>query len=229
MPAIELCPTAAEPVFLPTKTLRSNVSQILAMSTAWLRALPGRLYIFRRRFSPDHVKIGWTAHDADTRLRAWSRQCGYDPVLVHSTEIIPNAQRAETLVHEQLAWEKRQERRCDGCGGYHVEWFETESDRAVEIVDSWAALVVRAVGEQSREIEGGRGGGGGGVYSQDGKIRDVWARAVFALAGRPGGYWARTITAQILQKATTGSSSRKLLQEWGGCKTRKNGVSLQAQ
>lgn len=157
--------------------------------------MSGRLYIFRRRFSPGHVKIGWTAHDADTRLRAWSKQCGYDPVLVHSTGIIPNAQRAETLVHEQLAWERRQERRCDGCGGSHIEWFEMESDKAIEIVDSWAELMVRA-GDDSREKDGGRG-----VYSHDGKIRDVWARAVFALAGRPGGKWAGTITAQMLQES----------------------------
>ncbi|KAJ1324443.1 GIY-YIG nuclease family protein [Microdochium nivale] len=154
-------------------------------------AMPGRLYVFRRRFSPGYIKIGWTAHAADRRMRAWARQCGYEPVLVHSTDLIPNAQRAEAL-----AWERRKERRCGGCGQMHIEWFEVGEERAMQVVDSWAALMARAKGD-----ENGEENGEGGVYSEDGRIRDGWARAVSALAGKKEGEWAGSITAQRLQES----------------------------
>ena len=99
----------------------------------------GRLYIFDRVSSPGHVKIGWTAKSVTDRLRSWSN-CGYEPNLLFSTDLIPNAMRAETLTHYELIKEWRRERMCKAawCGKSHQEWFEMSGERAKQVVSDWA-------------------------------------------------------------------------------------------
>lgn len=58
-------------------------------------ALPGRLYIFRRESSPGLVKIGYTRRPLEKRLAAWAKKCGYTPTLVHATDVVKCAGRAE--------------------------------------------------------------------------------------------------------------------------------------
>ncbi|KAH7016547.1 meiotically up-regulated gene 113-domain-containing protein [Microdochium trichocladiopsis] len=102
---------------------------------------PGRLYVFRRASSPGYVKIGWTMNPIQQRLNDWRRKCGYRPILVHSTDVFKYTQRAKTLAQEELAWERRKEPQCAGCGKGHTEWFRVSEERAKEVVDSWASLM----------------------------------------------------------------------------------------
>lgn len=99
----------------------------------------GRLYVFDRSSSPGYVKIGWTAKSVSDRLISWSN-CGYKPNLLFSTNIVPNAMRAETLTHYELIKEWRRERMCKApwCGKSHQEWFEITGEQAKRIVSDWA-------------------------------------------------------------------------------------------
>ncbi|KAH7010859.1 meiotically up-regulated gene 113-domain-containing protein [Microdochium trichocladiopsis] len=125
----------------------------------------GRLYIFRRASSPGYVKIGWTMNPIERRLNNWSRKCGYRPILAHSTDVFKYTQRAETLAHEELAWERRKEPRCAGCGKGHTEWFRVSEERAIQVVDSWASLMTYE-----------------DLYDEHGRIKISWTLAALALA-----------------------------------------------
>jgi hypothetical protein len=57
---------------------------------------------------------------------------------------VPNAQRAELLVHYELMAEWRAETKCQGCGKKHQEWFEIGQVRAAEVVADWAAFFTLA-------------------------------------------------------------------------------------
>ncbi|KXJ87316.1 T5orf172 domain-domain-containing protein [Microdochium bolleyi] len=120
----------------------------------------GRLYIFSRDKDPGFCKIGWTANDVATRLEGWAR-CGYTPELIYSSESIPNAQRAETLVHYELIDEWRAERSCDGCKKSHQEWFEISKERAVAVAKRWVRVIQL-----------------GDLYSFDGRLTPRWEQIV---------------------------------------------------
>jgi len=97
-------------------------------------------YIFDSDSSLDHVKIGWTRQSAQGRLAGWS-ECGYTPNLLFTVDLVPHAQRAETLVHYELIKERRWGRNCQACQRSHIEWFEVSIKRAREVVGDWAKFM----------------------------------------------------------------------------------------
>lgn len=105
----------------------------------------GSLYMFTRKHSPGFVKIGWTSKSVDNRLSIWSK-CGYKPIKLFSVAGVPHAQRVETLTHYELIKEWRRERICEGCSDVrkknirHQEWFEVSSEKATQVLKSWAEL-----------------------------------------------------------------------------------------
>ncbi|KXJ96484.1 meiotically up-regulated gene 113-domain-containing protein [Microdochium bolleyi] len=137
----------------------------------------GRLYIYARGDAPGFLKIGWTAGNVMDRLESWGRKCGYSPILVHNTPVIRHAERAETLVHYELEQEWRAEEQCLECGKRHVEWFEVSRERAVRVVNSWAALMTLP----------------DSMYDEEGEIVDSWASIVDAVAAQN-----RPVTAERL-------------------------------
>ncbi|TLS21626.1 uncharacterized protein PpBr36_09447 [Pyricularia pennisetigena] len=119
----------------------------------------GWVYAFDRSSTPGHVKIGWTARSVVKRLESWAK-CGCPPRLVHSTDAIPHAHRAEALVHCELARERRKERGCQSCGGTHIEWFEVSRERATQVIKNWATIFST------------------NPYDGDGKLKEVWVRVI---------------------------------------------------
>jgi hypothetical protein len=102
---------------------------------------PGHIYIFTRRSETNslwpYVKIG-KAEDVTDRLEQWKTRCHYTPRLEYKTALIPNALRAEQLVHMELIKLRYIEQQCSGCGRPHDEWFETDVDAARLVVGHWA-------------------------------------------------------------------------------------------
>ncbi|RYN18454.1 hypothetical protein AA0112_g11546 [Alternaria arborescens] len=109
----------------------------------------GMVYMYSRRSSPGHVKIGWTARSVDKRLAKWS-ECGYTPIELFRATAVPYAQRVETLTHYELIKEWRREQPCKGClkdkgkSVRHQEWFEVSQERAIQILSTWVELFKKA-------------------------------------------------------------------------------------
>ena len=122
----------------------------------------GMLYIFDRKSSPGHVKIGWTARSVWGRLEDWSR-CGYAPRLLFERGPVQHAQRAELLTHYELMKEWRRERMCKAswCRKSHQEWFEVSKEQAQQVLGGWVDFLTRAT-----------------PYDSDGMLKDQWRKVV---------------------------------------------------
>ncbi|KAJ1323555.1 GIY-YIG nuclease family protein [Microdochium nivale] len=142
----------------------------------------GRLYIYSRDEDPGFVKIGWTKHSTvQRRLDGLASDCGYTPKLLYaSPREVPFAQRAETLVHYELAHERRVERVCRQCRSSHQEWFEVDISRAVAVVKAWEVLMMLPDNK--------------GLYDAgSGRLTDSWALILSSLVGS-----GLTVTAKAL-------------------------------
>jgi hypothetical protein len=133
----------------PTDSVSSKIRDILVDRDFET----GSLYIFDRDSSPGYVKIGWTARSVECRLESWSK-CEYTPNLLFSVNLVPHAQRAETLTHYELIKEWRRERQCQAkhCGKSHQEWFEVSKERAKEVLCDWAKFMEIAEPYDSRGV-----------------------------------------------------------------------------
>ncbi|KAL4916395.1 T5orf172 domain-containing protein [Aspergillus aurantiobrunneus] len=101
----------------------------------------GLIYVFWYPGAFGHVKIGYTK-DIGKRMASWERQCGrkpdkYFPSEKADVEPVPHRLRVEQLVHAELAQYRRQEPKCETCGGKHIEWFEVDVAFAISIVQKW--------------------------------------------------------------------------------------------
>ncbi|KAL2864974.1 GIY-YIG nuclease family protein [Aspergillus lucknowensis] len=101
----------------------------------------GFIYVFWYPGGFGHVKIGH-AKDVEKRMNEWSKQCGrktekYFPCEQADLEPVPHRLRVEQLVHAELARYRREEPRCEKCGGRHVEWFEVDVSFAISVVRKW--------------------------------------------------------------------------------------------
>ena len=133
----------------PTHSVSSKIRDILVDRDFET----GSLYIFDCYFSPGYVKIGWTARSVEGRLESWSK-CEYTPNLLFSVDLVPHAQRAETLTHYELIKEWRRERQCQAehCRKSHQEWFEASKERAKEVLGDWAKFMNIAEPYDSRGV-----------------------------------------------------------------------------
>ena len=99
----------------------------------------GYVYIFTRPDLPGLVKIGVTTHTVEARLRDIRRDCRFPLMVVDDPRqrIVPNVFRVEGLVHRELALLRKKERRCQGCGVGHEEWFEVGKEEALLKLECW--------------------------------------------------------------------------------------------
>ncbi len=102
----------------------------------------GYVYMYRRRNFPGHVKIGITTRTVDIRMRELASRCGFDLELIYESHQrrIPNVQRAEALIHAQLALSRKWER-CSGCGIRHKECVEISEHKALAVVEYWRSFM----------------------------------------------------------------------------------------
>ena len=107
----------------------------------------GYVYIFTQSLNDSshngYVKIGVTI-DVSQRMKGWKTRCGYIPHEEYRSLKIPNAMRAESLVHRELIKHRRILNNCPGCQGTHDEWIETDVPTARRIVDHWAEWMAMA-------------------------------------------------------------------------------------
>ena len=117
----------------------------------------GILYLYTRSSSPGFVKIGLTTVSIQSRFNAWSRECGYTPLLADSFDNVPHIYRVEQLVHFELAKHWRVEKQCQKCSRQHREWFEITTEEAVRIAGLWAEWMSLA-----------------DPYGSQGMLKEVW-------------------------------------------------------
>jgi hypothetical protein len=91
-----------------------------------------------------HFKIG-RSMNVTRRLDFWSAQCKYSPQLEYQSASIPAFARFEKIIHILLGNERRREVDCPGCGNNHIEWFELDSDRATDVIETWEALAEQEI------------------------------------------------------------------------------------
>jgi hypothetical protein len=103
----------------------------------------GVLYIYRHPEQPDWgFKIGVTKRaNYQARLNEHRRKCGFEPRIVHTSQVIRWCARAEKLVHLDLADRCRQQECEKNPGSMHTEWFQVSEKLARETVDRWARLM----------------------------------------------------------------------------------------
>ncbi|KAI9790825.1 MAG: hypothetical protein M1816_004784 [Peltula sp. TS41687] len=97
----------------------------------------GYIYLYTGDDLPGLVKIGVTTREIHIRLKEHKR-CGFTPVLVNDPKqrTIQNVFRLEMLVQKELAM-YRKCRYCERCKADHQEWFEIDSQMALECIERW--------------------------------------------------------------------------------------------
>jgi hypothetical protein len=142
----------ANPVYAPfphksPSTVTENILKKVQSAVSTLTERKhGFIYGYQRpngAGSSSHIKIGY-AEDVDRRMKQWSDQCKYKPIVVIRVET-DCARRVERLVHMHLHAERKRELLVSGCcnGGIgcaskHQEWFEVSIARATQIIKGWA-------------------------------------------------------------------------------------------
>ena len=104
----------------------------------------GFIYLFWDMQHFGKVKIGYTK-DLTKRLKQWNRQCNRDH-LYHPNDgfqiEMKHVHRVEELIHTELK-EFRRQRRCEGCGRMHEEWFEVPEAHAVKVASKWRDWILQ--------------------------------------------------------------------------------------
>ena len=121
------------------------------------------LYAFSRASSPGMLKIGFSVNDSD-RLRAWERNCRYQPILKHHLSDVPFGSFVESLIHFELLPYWRREIQCKhnpNCARRHQEWFEIDEATAFNSMDNWVDWIVV-----------------GGPYKANGVLRRRWRLSI---------------------------------------------------
>ncbi|KAJ4375379.1 hypothetical protein N0V83_002465 [Neocucurbitaria cava] len=106
----------------------------------------GFIYMFWDKKYFGMVKIGRTV-DLQARLDQWNTQCkrthSYLTVATNGEQDeIPHVSRIERLIHLELK-EYRRQRRCEGCGKNHVEWFHVGETHAVKVFQKWREWIIQ--------------------------------------------------------------------------------------
>ncbi|CAG9986586.1 unnamed protein product [Clonostachys byssicola] len=124
------------------------------------RAMPGHVYAYKHKSVPGHIKIGFAKDEQNSTeewhivldpvgkhkdLHLWKRLQQQEDKCMSGLEVLfavymPHAAgHMERLVHRTLYKEKRIAK-CQklDCDTEHIEWFEVEKKRALEVVMRWA-------------------------------------------------------------------------------------------
>ncbi|KAJ5726247.1 uncharacterized protein N7483_007604 [Penicillium malachiteum] len=140
-----------------SKTFSGTISQELAR----LIAKPlgpcdlkyqGSMYVFWQRGNFGHLKIG-RSENVSRRLKEWNKQCKKTMELhfpepakksdeqISDLQQVPHISRVEALVHLELNYFRRIEKKCPGCSKSHMEWFEVSKDIAIRVIRKWTAWI----------------------------------------------------------------------------------------
>lgn len=105
----------------------------------------GYVYALSMEQYPGYIKIGRTGKSIDQRRKAVERCVGSALRVFNQNDFypVPNYQRVENLIHEELRYERRKfacpcRKKATGIEDpMHDEWFAISEARAVEVVDRW--------------------------------------------------------------------------------------------
>jgi hypothetical protein len=119
----------------------------------------GTIYGFERDDAPGFIKIGKGAYNSCTqRYGCIMTGCGYQPRVLFEAQMPHAANRIEDLIHLDLADHQRWDASCKEfafrcrtdtsksweikleCNTRHMEWFEIDLAKAVQVVERWQAF-----------------------------------------------------------------------------------------
>lgn len=128
----------------------------------------GYVYIFRDPARPNLLKIGKTDLEVSKRQEMIEKRCHITLETVYQegcgTDLLPfrNCQRAEQLVHKELANYNRRHR-CPTCKSRHKEWFEVSEELAKKTVQRWVSFI--------RKLP----------YDENGVLHDFWQERLYLM------------------------------------------------
>lgn len=103
----------------------------------------GYVYVYVKEGHQNLCKVGCTEKTVTERTRRWQTKCGFKIESKHSTNLLPYCEACERLIHCELKdkgmW--RDQPKCSGCNQRHVEWFEGEPKRIIEVVKFWDKVI----------------------------------------------------------------------------------------
>jgi hypothetical protein len=102
----------------------------------------GVIYLYTRDTDAGYIKLGCTTRGPLVRMREWKKSCGYEPILLYTSEPVPYVRRLESLLKRELSLQGRgrQETHCKynkHCRKDHTEWFEISLPEMQLLVDAW--------------------------------------------------------------------------------------------
>ncbi len=106
----------------------------------------GYVYALSMEQCPGYIKIGYTGDSIKTRIQAIEKCVPYKLQVYNKNDfhLVPNYQRVEKLIHEELRNERRKfacfcrkKATENDCLGMHGEWFAISETEASEVVDRW--------------------------------------------------------------------------------------------
>ncbi|KAK0508377.1 hypothetical protein JMJ35_009461 [Cladonia borealis] len=135
---------------LPVTKITNNVFNLLLKDLGMSKdPNQGYIYALSMEGYKGYVKIGYTKRSIATRVTDIQRCVPYklDVFNKNDYHLVPNYERVEELIHEELRKERRQFP-CTvcplnkiatgtGCPKMHDEWFEISEAKASEVVDKW--------------------------------------------------------------------------------------------
>lgn len=104
----------------------------------------GFVYALSMEQYPGYIKIGRTGDSVLKRLGCIERCVGYKLRVFNENDFfkVPNYERVENLVHEELRNERRKfacpcKKNATGNDSMHEEWFAISEAKAAEVIDRW--------------------------------------------------------------------------------------------
>jgi len=128
----------------------------------------GYVYIFRDPARPNILKIGKTDLEVSRRRENIERRCRITLETVYQEgegmDLLPlrNCQRAEQLVHKELANYNRRHL-CPTCKERHKEWFAVSEDLAKKTVQRWVTFIRKQ------------------PYDENGVLHDFWQERLYCM------------------------------------------------
>jgi hypothetical protein len=103
----------------------------------------GVIYLYTRDTDAGYIKLGCTIRDPLVRMKEWKKSCGYEPILLYTSEPVPYVRRLESLLKRELGLQGRgrQETHCKYnkyCRKDHTEWFEISLPEMQLLVEAWS-------------------------------------------------------------------------------------------
>ena len=134
---------------LPATNITNNVFNLLLKSLGKSKdPSQGYIYALSMEGYPGYIKIGRTGGSIKKRKTEIKRCVGYELHVFNKNDHhpVPNYERVEELIHEELREERRQfacpvcppnNAKGVDCPKLHKEWFDINEDKASAVIDRW--------------------------------------------------------------------------------------------